>query len=315
MTSSPARELELRCAAGPWTSVELDHYVQLCDQLGGIASPACRAAVSGFRYRPTVEIDVSLDPFSEDYFDQQVSLYLELSGRSQVDQDKGEITPIDVDIHAAGANPYASTDINFMSRHVRAVMTTIYIANLPHGARVLDLGAGWGLTSEMLAYAGARVQAVDINPLFVELIKRRVARTGLPIEASQGNFDQFAFEVNAFDLVLFYECLHHAQKPWETLERIRSALKPGGLVAFAGEPINAVWWPHWGMRLDQESVYVMRKFGWFENGLSSDFIRQCFLRAGLEPTFLKGVGLDGGDICFAQRSDDDIQHRLNAPPS
>ncbi|MBU6296156.1 MAG: methyltransferase domain-containing protein, partial [Planctomycetes bacterium] len=46
-------------------------------------------------------------------------------------------------------------------------------ANLPPGASILDMGCGWGLSSEAMAFSGASVTAVDINPQFVELIEKR----------------------------------------------------------------------------------------------------------------------------------------------
>lgn len=67
------------------------------------------------------------------------------------------------------------------------------------------MGAGWGLSSELAAYIGLTVSAIDINPLFVELIRTRAARSGLPIEAAASSFDAYEPQ-KAYDGILFYEC-------------------------------------------------------------------------------------------------------------
>lgn len=296
-----------------WTTRDLDEFVDRCDEMGGIASPECRVATKNFFYRPDTAVDIELDPFSEAYFNQQISVYSEISGRD-LNQEAGEVSHINVDELVNTANPYGRQDIAFISKHCRTVLTALMVANPPAGARILDLGAGWGLSSEMMAYCGAKVTAVDINPHFVELITRRTERTGLPIEAICGNFDDVE-PGHDFDMALFYECLHHSIRPLETLKRVAEFVSPNGRIVFAGEPVNATWWPHWGMRLDAESVYVMRKHGWFESGWSSEFICECFRRAGFEPTMLPGIGIDGNDICVADRVDATNVPALAIPPS
>ena len=295
-----------------WTTDTLDDFVAECDAMGGIASPTCRAATKHFRFVPITEVDVALDPFSDAYFKQQLNVYSEISGRT-LDQDTGEITPLDVEARINTANPYGEDNIAFISKHCRTVLTALMVANVPPGARILDLGAGWGLSSEMMAYCGAEVTAVDINPGFIELIHRRTKRTGLLIKTIEGNFDTVEPGTD-FDMAFFYECLHHSVRPLDTLKRIADFLGPKGRIVFAGEPVNSIWWPHWGMRLDAESVYVMRKHGWFESGWSANFICECLRRAGFEPVMLPGIGIDGNDICVADRKGATGMPPLAVPP-
>lgn len=295
-----------------WDTESLDDFVAECDAMGGIASPACRAATKQFKYIPEAKVDISLDPFSDAYFQQQLAVYSEISGRT-LDQDTGEITPIDVDARVDTANPYGEDNIAFISKHCRTVLTSLMVANVPRGARVLDLGAGWGLSSEIMAYCGAEVTAVDINPSFIDLINRRTERTGLSIRTVQGNFDTIE-PGSDFDMAFFYESLHHSVRPLDTLRRIADFLGPKGRIVFAGEPVNTIWWPHWGMRLDAESVYVMRKHGWFESGWSAEFISECLRRAGFAPVIIPGIGIDGNDVCVADRIGAEDMPSLAVPP-
>lgn len=280
-------------------SRDLDSFVAECDRLGGLGAPQCQPFLAEFQLRCDKEVDQSLDPFSDDYFDEQVELYSEIAGRD-LNQETGEITPLDVDVHVGAISPYNSRDPKFLSKHTRAVLTCLMLADLAPGAAVLDAGSGWGLSSEALAGCGASVTAVDINPLFVELVRRRAERLSLPIEAVRAGFDTFA-SATAFDLLMFYECLHHSLKPWETLKHLGQFVKPDGKIIFAGEPVNAYWWKHWGLRLDPASVYCMRKFGWWESGWSLEFITRAFERAGFALDIHDFIGLDNGFVGTAVR--------------
>ena len=281
---------------------QLDAFVAEVDRLGGLGTPAVKLHLSDFKLELETAVDVTLDPFSEAYFHQQTAVYREIAGR-ELNQAEGERTPVDVAKHAAGCNPYCNPDIRFIARHARTIQTCLVIADLPPAADVLDLGCGWGLSSETMAFAGARVTAVDINPPFVDLVRRRAARLGLPIDVVESDFDSLEDD-RRYDLAVFYECLHHSLRPWVTLERIGRLLKPGGRIVWAGEPVNRYWWPDWGLRLDQDSVYCMRKFGWWESGWSVEFLTRCFARAGFAMTVFPEVGLDGTPIGFAVRTED-----------
>jgi cyclopropane fatty-acyl-phospholipid synthase-like methyltransferase len=287
----------------PWIGrvgpAQLDEFVALVDAGGGPSAPRFAALTAGFRYTPAIRVDQSLDPCSEAYAEQMVTLYREIAGR-ELDQATGELTHFDVARHAAGANPYASSDVGFIAMHARAVMTAMMAANPPPGARVLDLGCGWGLSTEMIGFSGARVTAVDINPKFAELVTARAARLGRDVEVIRASFDTAPLD-GPYDVAFFYECLHHAVKPWETLAHVAAHVAPEGRIVLAGEPVNAIWWRNWGLRLDALSVYCIRKFGWFESGWSEAFLRRMFADLGWDLTLAQGIGLHGGPIGFAER--------------
>ncbi|CAN7481409.1 methyltransferase domain-containing protein [Rhizobium rhizogenes] len=288
-----------------WHVSDLDRFVAECDRLGGPEHPDTIRAMANFSLTFDTQVDKSLDPFSDEYFAQQMALYIEIASRS-FEPTTGELTRIDPIKHSQGANPYLSNNTTVISSHVRTISTVMTVANLPPAARVLDLGCGWGLSSEIMAFCGATIDAVDINPPFVELVNLRAAPRNYDIRARHGEFD--SLEADGFyDLILFYECLHHASKPWELIERVKSFLSPTGKIAFAGEPVNEIWWPNWGMRLDYLSVYCIRKFGWFESGWSEAFIQACFRRAGLDVVVYPQIGLRNGSIGYAMLPDIPIE--------
>ncbi len=267
-----------RAAPGPVIgSDDLDAFVARTDELGPIGAPQVAAYWAKVTYRPTTAVDEALDPYSDAYTDQQIALYRELSGRS-VNQEENELTAFNVEDHVPAANPYAQPAPPDVALHMSRIARTIQHSGLALGDHVLDLGCGWGASCELLAFSGLRVTGVDINPAFVDLVNRRAARTGLPIHAQQGTFEAIPGS-RLFKAVLYYECLHHAVRPWVALGAAFDRLEPGGRVMLAGEPLNNHW-TNWGLRMDPLSLYCIRKFGWFESGWSVTFIRGCLERCG-----------------------------------
>ena len=280
---------------------DLDGFVAKVDELGGPGAPAAAAWWEGMLYSPATHIPATLDPFSDAYVTAQLRLYTEMSGR-ELDQEAYEHTDFPID-HCVGAcNAYGQSRPAAMVHHYLRLGAVVQKAGLPDGAHVLDMGAGWGLSSEFLATLGCRVTAVDINASFVELVRRRADRLSLPIRPRKGAFESFAqADVSeTYDAALFYECLHHAVRPWVALSRVAAVLKPGGVLMLAGEPVND-FWPHWGLRLDPLSVYCIRKFGWFESGWSWAFLKRCIEHVGLIASHEVSAQKDVGWVVLGRR--------------
>ncbi len=254
-------------------------FVSHSDEIGGPGSPACDAYWADFDYQPTYLVDQSLDPFSEAYVDEQIALYREIAGR-ELNQVETEMTALNLPEHVSAVNPYNHPQPSGLALHIERLAKALRLAEIPRGGRLIDMGCGWGLSSELAAYLGLSVSAVDINPDFVSLVNQRAARSGWDISAVRSPFDSYE-PTSGADAILFYECLHHAVRPWTLIETLGRSLGEKGKIVLAGEPINAIWWTHWGLRLDAFSVYCIHKFGWFESGWSEDFISEVFLRAGL----------------------------------
>lgn len=256
---------------------DLPNFVSTIDSLGGPGDPRVDEYWRGVVYQPKVRVDTRLDPFSREYYDAQIALYKEMSGR-ELDQSINEHTIFDKASHVRARNPYNHGDPGMLATQIVQLATAMRLARPKRGARLVDMGCGWGLSSELGAYLGLDVEAVDINRDFVSLVHDRSLRYGYDINAVHASFDSYQ-PWAPVDMFLFYECLHHAVEPWTLIERLASMLNPGGKVVACGEPINTHWWPHWGLRLDPMSVYCIHKHGWFESGWSQDFLVKCFERA------------------------------------
>lgn len=292
---------------------ELDRFIEICDELGGWGPKTVERFGDSISLNDKFHVELEnpqrddLDPFSDEYFQNQMSVYAELSCRV-FDQATNELLEVDVEQYVANTSPRIA-DLTFIAHHISTIAAALQVAGLASGANVLDIGCGTGLSSEIMAFSGANVTAVDINPLYIEIVRRRAARLGLPITASNADiFNYSGSEGGDYDAILFFESLHHIPKPWELLQKLSERLKPDGRFIIAGEPISFPsfqnWWRHWGVRRSAEDVYVARKYGWYETGFSEDFLRVMFARAGfaMHTTRLDHSIVGGGRIDIAVRA-------------
>jgi len=277
---------------------DLDQFVTDTDDLGTAGTPQVDEFWATISYQHDTPINQDLDPFSEEYAEQQIELYRELSGRD-VDQETHEQSDVPVDHHVGAANPYGDLFApSVVAMHIGRVARAIQYANLDADSHIIDMGCGWGISTELMAYTRLRVTSLDINPSFVELVGRRAKRAGHPVQAVAGRFDHIPGDTQ-YDAALFYESLHHAIRPWEVLEYVHSRLRPGGKLLIAGEPINN-FWKNWGLRTDPYSLYCIRKFGWFESGWTAGFLRKCMARSGFEIDHMKAEKHDIGWVTVAR---------------
>ena len=119
-------------------------------------------------------------------------------------------------------------------------------ARLAPGQAVLDFGCGTGTLALLLKRScpAARVVGVDVDPVVLELARRKIARAGLDIELRQGVFTAETFAPASFDRVVSTLVLHHLTRDEKlaVLRAMRVALRPGGElhVADFGPPHTAL---------------------------------------------------------------------------
>jgi SAM-dependent methyltransferase len=113
------------------------------------------------------------------------------------------------------------------------------ITRVPAGARALELGCGVTNHTELLAARGLDVVAIDLSPVAVREMDRRLHDAGLTDRASAEvmNAEELAFAGRSFDLVVGTGILHHLDlaRAYPELARV---LRAGGVAAFV-EPLGA----------------------------------------------------------------------------
>jgi 2-polyprenyl-3-methyl-5-hydroxy-6-metoxy-1,4-benzoquinol methylase len=107
-------------------------------------------------------------------------------------------------------------------------------------AKVLDIGcgAGWSSVSIAHAYPGVTVDGVDLNPGSIAAAQQ--------VAVAEGVTNRVRFEVRdaarlagaGYDVATMFEMLHDLARPVETLRVARDALRPGGVVLVADEPVH-----------------------------------------------------------------------------
>lgn len=226
-------------------------------------------------------------PLSRDYFDLQDQLYRFLVGGiySAV---RSEFTPFDKDAAVAGPLAYPNRPPRELNKYMRAHAKMADHIDSDLACDILEVGSGWGFSTEYLARLGHRVTAIDINPDFVDVASRRSAKAGLGIDYRLGTFESLPLQENErFDVIYCFEAFHHAQDFFGTLRRFVARLRAKGQFILFGEPfIPSDMWSSWGLRTDPLSVYCIAKFGWWESGWTQPFLATVFRAAGLSATFL-----------------------------
>lgn len=104
--------------------------------------------------------------------------------------------------------------------------------------RALEIGAGTGYFTLNLMLAGMVREAVatDISPRMLEALAGSADRLGLVVETTVCEASDLPFEDGSFDLVFGHAVLHHVPDLQRAFGEFRRVLRPGGVIAFCGEP-------------------------------------------------------------------------------
>ena len=107
--------------------------------------------------------------------------------------------------------------------------------HLQPGMTVADIGAGSGYLSRRLAsrVAPGSVFAVDVQPEMVALLEKLAKQPGMHnIVPRQGAADDVKLAAASVDLAVMVDVYHELEYPYEVMQSIVRALKPGGRVVF-----------------------------------------------------------------------------------
>lgn len=131
--------------------------------------------------------------------------------------------------HAA-AKPFSDPACGDYLLRVAAILTLLP----PPPARLLDLGCGSGWTSALFARRGYSVTGVDLAPDMVELARSVHGGAGLDLRFEVGEVERLEL-AEAFEVVVFFDALHHCADERRALAAAHRALVAGG-VCVASEP-------------------------------------------------------------------------------
>jgi ubiquinone/menaquinone biosynthesis C-methylase UbiE len=287
------------------TLAELDEMLDLVDRAARVSDDELRRGFDLFR----MELDRTMpaDPHSEEYRLAVMDLYEWLHGSPYALTN--ERTEFELERFIDVPFPYSTHSGVTVGNHLIAIGHVIRTLDLPPGGRVLEFGAGWGNTTLALAQMGLSVTAIDISEEFIDLIRARAARVHAQVEAVHGDFSAVDEIEGAFDAILFFESFHHSTDHAALLTRLDRVLAPGGRVLFAAEPVEDEFYLPWGPRLDGESLWAIRRNGWFELGFRRSYFVEALRRAGWSATDVDVPAGPPVRIIVAQRD-----HEIGSPP-
>jgi ubiquinone/menaquinone biosynthesis C-methylase UbiE len=158
------------------------------------------------------------------------------------EQSADEILDVNVRYHDLASESYDSKwGIDYGEKGAQQVLNKMQKAlgqPLRPMGRGLEIGAGTGYFSLNLLRAGvvSAATCTDISQGMVDALRANAARLGLDVEACTADAEALPFADESFDLVLGHAVLHHLPDLDRAFAEFRRVLRPGGTLAFAGEP-------------------------------------------------------------------------------
>lgn len=163
------------------------------------------------------------------------------------------------------------------------------------GARMLDIGCGWGRWMTSAALAGWTPYGIDLKSEAAAAANRVLRAHSRPGQAVAGNLTSLPFADSYFDLVFSYSVLQHVsrQRAKSCITEIMRVLKPGGrcMIEFPVYPGLTNWRHPKGDDKDPES-WDVRYYDWRE--LHEMF--SGFSDVRLETDCILGIGVKFEDI-------------------
>lgn len=96
------------------------------------------------------------------------------------------------------------------------------------GKSVLEIGCGMGTMAMNWAKNGAKITAVDLNPVAVKQTTQRFKLLDLEAAICQSDSNDLPFADGAFDYAYSWGVLHHSPNLELSLSQMMRVLKPGG---------------------------------------------------------------------------------------
>ena len=277
---------------------ELDQILVEMDSAQAVSDDELRRVFQTFSME--FPLNVPKDPYSNEYHSAQFDLYERIAGRPYSTTNESSV--FDIESASTRPFPYYTGSPQTVGNHIIAIGNVIKNLDIPPPARLLEFGPGWGNTTIALARMGYDVTAVDIEKNFVDLIRERSEHKRLEIECIEGDFSFISHTDRKWEIVLFFECFHHCSNHQELIGWLDGAVASGGRVIFAAEPITNEFPIPWGFRLDGESLWAIRNFGWCELGFREDYFRDLLGRNGWSVTKNVCPETPWGTVFIAERA-------------
>ena len=264
----------------------LEEFRDFTRSLDGIDETAKIESLSNSFLVDPVIVEMPTDPFSEAYRRAVLDIHARVSGRACYDATTMEHTPLDVARFVARPAAY-QYDSRWLGNYLESFGHIIKKLDVRPGMRVIEFGCGDAELSLHLARFGCDVTVVDIEPDYLEIVRRKANRMEVPIRTVMGDFTD-GLDLEPFDRIFFYQAFHHSLEHQQAIANYSRMLRNDGFLVFGAEPVidpggawqRAVPYP-WGPRLDGLSLRAMQTHGWMELGFQRPYFERLLARHGL----------------------------------
>jgi SAM-dependent methyltransferase len=154
-----------------------------------------------------------------------------------------EIKDANVRYHDAAAAEYDSKwgiDLGPVGRRQVEAKLLKALGEPPPGpfGDALEIGAGTGYFTLNMLEAGLvrRATATDISAGMLSTLSASARELGVEVRTVRAEAEELPFESGSFDLVFGHAVLHHIPDLERAFAEFARVLRPGGVVAFCGEP-------------------------------------------------------------------------------
>src|SRR5579859_4816014 len=122
-------------------------------------------------------------------------------------------------------DPYKPACRNYMDRIEKVV--DLVARRVPLGRTVAEIGCAQGNMSLLLAERGYKVQAIDLNPEFLNYSRMKYEKGD--IEWVHSNLEDLEKDVR-FDAIILAEIIEHCAWPEKVIQGALERLNPGGFL-------------------------------------------------------------------------------------
>ncbi len=158
----------------------------------------------------------------------------------------------------------------------------IRLGKLKKGRKVLELGCGTGIFTNMIQKTRADITAIDISPFFIKKAKENTIAKN--VKFCIENIEHMSFPDNNFDCIIGSSILHHLDNLEKCLVEIKRVLKKGGVFVFT-EP--SMMNPH--IMVEKNIRFIGKILG--DTPSETAFLRwnlaKIFTKAGFSSIFVK----------------------------
>jgi len=245
------------------------------------------------------------DPFSDEYRKSQMDLYKKLTKKEY--SAGNEIIEYVFSGDHTKIYPYSSgspEEVGMMLLNHGFILKNFKA--LPQGSRIVEFGTGWGNFTLNMLQMGYRVTAVEVNRSFLDLLEHRAREFKPNLNVRNQDMIDFCEEnKEEFDAVVFNAAFHHCSDHRRLLDGIGRWLSKNGVIYFCSEPVffskNAYLPYPWGLRMDGESMYMIRSQGWLELGFQFTYLKKILAMRKFSFQRVGSAELNAGDLYIARR--------------